>query len=121
MSHRVAASVLLVVLAISSLAGFGGVKAQPETLANTINNVVGHVETTDTPWAVTYSQIFGLKNASVFDSAIQTALIQNDYQNVVFVARLAELNGYSSQTISDSFSCSIRKNAYVWWVTNGFR
>ena len=52
-------------------------------------------------WNTIYGQVFGLENASVFDSAIQLALNQNDYTDVIFIARLAELNNYTSQVIDD--------------------
>ena len=74
---------------------------EPATLADAINNVLSNIQTTDA-WTCVYNQIFGLQNQSAFDTAITQALSQNDYQDVIFIARLAELNGYTSTTINDS-------------------
>lgn len=63
-----ATTVFLLVLAISPLcinARF--TSAQTATLADTINNVITQIQTTDSPWTATYSQIFGLRNQSVYD------------------------------------------------------
>jgi hypothetical protein len=75
---------------------------EPATLADAINNVLSNIQTTDSPWEVIYGQVFGLQNQTVFDDAILQALNQSDYQDVIFIARLAELNGYTSTAINDS-------------------
>lgn len=49
-----------------------------------------------------YDQIFCRQNASVFDNAILEALYAYDYCNVIFIARLAEINRYSSRIINSS-------------------
>ena len=77
-------------------------------LADVINNVVSGIQTTDSPWSVIFSQIFGLTNASVFDDAILKALSQNDYQDVIFIGRLAEINGYSSTVINNSLVTALQ-------------
>jgi len=78
------------------------------TLADAINNVLSNIQTTDSPWSVVYSQVFGLRNQSVFDDAILSALSQNNYQDVIFIARLAEINGYTSITINDSIITALQ-------------
>ena len=102
---------LILILVTSAFVFFSpfSVKAQNEpTLAETINNVVSYVQTTDSPWTVLYSQIFGLRNQSAYDDAIEKALNQNDYQNVIFIARLAEINAYTSQTINNSLITALQ-------------
>jgi hypothetical protein len=78
------------------------VHAQATTLAEAIGAVQANIQNCDDAWGAVYSQIFGLRNQSVYDSAISAALSQRDYDSTVFVARLAELNDYSSQTINNS-------------------
>ena len=73
-----------------------------QTLAETINNVTNNIQNWDSPWTVLYGQIFSQTNQSVYDTAITQALNQNDYTDVIFIARLAEINGYTSQIINDS-------------------
>ena len=104
---------LIALLSVSMFIGLYNisfVKAQSEpTLADTINEVVNHVEITDSPWTVLYSQIFGLRNASVFDDAITNALNQNDTLSVFFIARLVEINGYSSSIINNTIITALEQ------------
>ena len=81
---------------------------EPATLADAINNVLSNIQTTDSPWEVIYGQVFGLQNQTVFDDAILQALNQSDYQDVIFIARLAELNNYSSSVINDSVRAALQ-------------
>jgi hypothetical protein len=85
------------------------VHAQQEpTLADIINNVLLNIRETNSSWNVIYGQVFGLENRSVFVEAISQALGQNDYQDVIFIARLAELNNYSSQTINSTVEAALQ-------------
>jgi archaellin len=101
-------SILLLValLASSVFLCMQGARAQqqPQTLADTINQVVSNINLANVSpqWGCVYSQIFGLANDSVFDTLIQEAVNQSDWQDAVWVATLAELNGYSSQIINSS-------------------
>ncbi len=81
---------------------------EPATLADAINNVLSNIQTTDSPWEVIYGQVFGLQNQTAFDDAILQALNQSDYQDVIFIARLAELNNYSSSVINDSVRAALQ-------------
>ena len=80
---------------------------EPATLADAINNVVSNIQATDA-WTAVYNQIFDLQNQSAFDTAITQALNQNNYQDVIFIARLAEINGYSSIIINDSIIMALQ-------------
>ena len=77
-------------------------QSQQPTLAQTIEAVLQNVNLTGVSpqWGSIYSQIFGLSNASIFDVLISEAVNASDWNDAVWVARLAELNGYSSQIIS---------------------
>ena len=74
----------------------------PETLADTINIVLNGVQEQNSPWNVIYDQIFCRQNTTVYDNAITKALNDQDYKEVIFIARLAELNNYTSKTIDNS-------------------
>ena len=98
---------LILILATSTYAALSPsvVKAQNEpTLAETINNVMGSINSYNygSSWVALYSQIFGLCNQSIFDEAAQRSLNLKDFPSVIFVARLAELNNYTSQALNDS-------------------
>ena len=78
---------------------------EPATLADAINNVASNIQATDA-WTAVYNQIFDLQNQSAFDNAILQAYAQNDSLNVIFIARLAELNNYTSSIINSTL-CSV--------------
>jgi hypothetical protein len=106
-SKRIVASSILVMFVASSfivlykIPSANADDANP-ILTDAINSVLSGIQTTDSPWSVIYSQVFGLQNQSVFDDAILQALNASDYLDVIFIARLAEINGYSSTIINDS-------------------
>jgi len=82
----------------------GQAQSQPEpTLAETINSVLENINLSNLSpeWGSVYSQIFCLCNQSIFDSLIQQAINQSDWEDAIWVARLAELNGYASPVLSD--------------------
>jgi hypothetical protein len=99
-------SVLLVVFLLCSpvFLELPGVRAQTQqpTLADTLNLVLGKIQNWSSPWTTLYGQIFGASNQSIYDVTIQQAFAQNDSLSVFFVARLAELNSYSSSTINST-------------------
>ncbi len=74
------------------------------TLAETINSVLSNVNVTDSVWNTVFDQIFCRQNASVFDFAITKAQNSSRYADVIFIARLAELNNYTSPIVN---SCLI--------------
>ena len=81
---------------------------EPATLADAINNVVSNIQATDA-WTAVYNQIFDLQNQSAFDNAILQAYAQNDSLDVFFIARLAELNNYTSQVINDTLYATLEQ------------
>lgn len=105
---------LILILATSTYAVLtpSSVKAQNEpTLAETINNVLSKINpySYSSSWVALYSQIFGLCNQSIFDEAAQQSLNLQDYTSVIFIARLAELNNYTSQTLNDSVISALKQ------------
>ncbi|MGD6853060.1 MAG: hypothetical protein ACQCN6_13460 [Candidatus Bathyarchaeia archaeon] len=97
-----ALTLLLIVIVSLSLVCCQGVNAQTAqpTLAETINNILSNIHEANSSWNVIYDQIFCRQNTTVYDNAITQALNKSNYQEVIFIARLAELNGYSSQTVN---------------------
>ena len=81
---------------------------EPATLADAINNVVSNIQATDA-WTAVYNQIFDLQNQSAFDNAILQAYAQNDSLDVFFIARLGELNNYTSQVINDTLYATLEQ------------
>lgn len=99
---------LIVLLSSSVCLSFQSVHAQTElTLAETINNVVSNIQNWDSPWTVLYGQIFSQTTQSAYDVAIQQALSAQDYTDVIFIATLAQLNGYSSTIINSSVTTAL--------------
>jgi hypothetical protein len=78
-----------------------------ETLANTINTILNGIQEKNSPWNVIYDQIFCRQNTTVYDNAITKALNNKNYQETIFIARIAELNNYSSQTITTSLKTAL--------------
>jgi hypothetical protein len=87
--------------------------SQPKTLADTINAVLSDVQEQNSPWNVIYDQIFCRQDTDVYDNAISKALSGNDYQEVLFIARLAELNNYTSLTINSSVRVALENMPMV--------
>jgi hypothetical protein len=78
-------------------------QTQPSTLSETIYKVLTTMPNSSytCSWGVLYSQLFSETNASNFDDSIQEALNNQNYLNVIFIKRLAELNDYNSSTITE--------------------
>lgn len=114
MKRTALALTLILALLLSTIVGvhFGTAQNEP-TLAESINNVVSNIQDWNTPWTATYGQIFGLTNQSAYDTTTLQALNQNDSLNVIFIARLAELNGYSSKIINDSVVSTLKNMSMV--------
>jgi hypothetical protein len=106
-NKRIVASLFLAVFVSSSLFVVCNVHAQAEpTLAEVMNAVISNIHTSDA-WTCLYNQIFSVANQSAFDTAITQALNSQDYTDVIFIATLAQINGYSSQTINDSVKTAL--------------
>jgi hypothetical protein len=86
----------------SPLYAESNVPVSSETLAETINAVLNGIQERNSSWNVIYDQIFCRQDTAVYDNAIAKALNNKDYKDVIFIARLAELNNYTSPTINDS-------------------
>ncbi len=79
------------------------------TLADTINLVLGHVDwnMADSMTAAWGPILGGLDN-SAMDNAITQDVARGDYLDALYVARLADLNGYSSPTVSSETQTALQ-------------
>ncbi len=108
--HKFPVVLLILLVASPAFLSLQPTHAQTQqTLAETIDNILSKIDSAsyNSSWGVLYSQIFGLSNQSIFDSAVQQALNQHDYNEVVFIARLAELNGYGSEIVNSSLRTAL--------------
>jgi hypothetical protein len=99
--------ILILLLTLQFIASQPAHAQTTPTLADTISAVLEKIEETNSSWNVIYDQIFCRQNASVYDNAIIHAVKNLDYQNAIFIARLAELNNYTSQTINDALTVAL--------------
>ena len=101
---------LIIIITISltcflSLASVNTVRAQETptkpTLADTINSIVNNVTWTNSnSWTSLWGTIFSQNNISALDDAINQDIAGGDLLDALLVARLADLNNYSSPVIS---------------------
>ena len=71
-----------------------------DNLANTLNSVINNVDwTIGDSWTSNWAMILANKDYSAFDAAISRDINGGDYVDALYVARLADLNSYSSDTI----------------------
>jgi hypothetical protein len=71
------------------------------TLAETLNNVINNVDWTfGDSWTTNWGIILANQATTAFDNAATQDVGRGDYLDALYVARLAELNSYASDTIS---------------------
>jgi hypothetical protein len=71
-----------------------------DTLADTLNSIINNVDwTIGDSWTSNWAMILASKDYSAFDAAISRDINGGDYVDALYVARLADLNSYSSDTI----------------------
>jgi hypothetical protein len=95
-------AILLIIFLISSFCiSLSSVKAQSEpTLAEAINSISSNIQTSDA-WTCVYNQILGLQNQTAFDESIESAVSSQDYVQALLIARLAQVNNYTSATMDE--------------------
>jgi fibronectin type 3 domain-containing protein len=79
----------------------GYAQTQYPTLADALNSTINNVNwgAADS-WTSTWGIILGGQSLSAFDNAISQDIASGNYNDALFVARLAQISGYSSQAIS---------------------
>ena len=79
----------------------GNAQSQYSTLATALNATVNNVNwAAADSWTSTWGIILGGQSLSAFDNAMSQDIAAGNYNDALFVARLANLTGYSSSTIS---------------------
>ncbi len=74
--------------------------AATSTLADSLNSVINNVNWAGADsWTSLWGQILANQGSSTFDNAISNDVNSGNYADALYVARLADLNSYSSQTI----------------------
>jgi hypothetical protein len=70
------------------------------TLADTLNSTINNVDwSIGNSWTSNWAMILANKDYTAFDAAISQDIARGNYVDALYVARLADLNGYSSDTI----------------------
>ena len=79
----------------------GNAQTQYSTLAQALNATINNVNwNTADSWTSTWGIILSGKSLSAFDNAMSQDLASGNYNDALFVARLAQISGYTSPTIS---------------------
>ena len=79
----------------------GYAQTQYSTLAQALNATIYNVNwNTADSWTSTWGIILDGKSLSAFDNAMSQDLARGNYNDALFVARLAQISGYTSSTIS---------------------
>ena len=107
---------IVFVSSASSIESAEGNSAKPlaitiPTLADTLNNVIKNV-TWDSgdSWTATWGPILGGQIPSqALDNAITNDINRNDYPDALYVARIADLNNYSSTTIQTATQTALQR------------
>jgi hypothetical protein len=112
---RLQAAFLVSIFAISILApALMPVAEAPgtATLAETLNAVINNVDWANgDSWTSNWAMILGDRGASAYDQAIVADVARGGYGYIdaLYVARLAELSGYSSETIANATKSALEQ------------
>ena len=83
---------------------------EPDTLAETLDYVVNNVNWTyGNSWTSNWAMILASRGESAFDEAITADIDRGDFIDALYVARLAELNGYYSETILNATQTALQQ------------
>ena len=111
---RILASVVLLTLTVSLVfSGFltqpGAAAASETTLAQTLNTIINNVNwNTADSWTSNWAIILANQGNSAFDNAISQDVSSGNYLDALYVARLAQLSGYSSEIITQSTNLALQ-------------
>ncbi len=82
------------------------------TLSQTLNTIIGNVDwTAGNSWTSNWAIILDNQPDTAFDDAIVKDIARGDYLDALYVARIAELSGYSSETISQNTQIALEQIA----------
>jgi len=103
---RIRIGKIFAIVLVAAFFGFPFFPANAETatqtLAETINTVASNVDWTDaTPFTSVWGIILSNQSLAVFDEAINQNIARGEYISALNIARLAELNNFSSNAIID--------------------
>jgi hypothetical protein len=82
------------------------------TLADTLNTIITNVDWLyGNSWTSNWAMILGGQDETAFDNAITQDILRGDYIDALYVARLAELNGIYSTTITEATQTALQQIA----------
>ncbi len=122
-SRTIELSLLLIFLMGLSLVivptGYG--QTQYSTLADALNATINNVNwgAADS-WTSTWGIILGGQSLSAFDNAMSQDLASANYNDALFVARLANISGYSSTTLSAGTLTALKNMANEGSLPNNY-
>jgi hypothetical protein len=81
------------------------------TLADTLNNIINNVDWNyGNSWTSNWAIILANQGYTAFDNAITQDINRGDYIDALYVARLAELNNYTSNTITTATQTALQQS-----------
>ena len=89
---------------------FTSAVAPDPILADTLNSVINNVtwSTTDS-WTAEWAPILAGQNGSALDAAITQDVNQGNYADALYVARIADINNYTSSTLTSQTQTALRQ------------
>jgi hypothetical protein len=105
-TSKVLVSILILSILITCIAAGFAIKpaeaaTSNSTLAETLNNIINNVDWTyGNSWTTNWAIILANQPNTAFENAATQDVGRGDYLDALYVARLADLNGYTSDTIS---------------------
>jgi hypothetical protein len=94
---------------------------QFSTLADALNATIANVNwTAPDSWTSTWGNILAGNNFSAFDNAMSQDLSGGNYKDALFVARLANISGYSSSTITTGTLTALQQMPMAGSLPNNF-
>ena len=112
--RRILASIILLTLTVTLV--FSGFLTQPMTvagsgitLAQTLNTIINNVNwNAADSWTSNWAIILANQGNTAFDNAISQDVASGNYLDALYVARLAQLSGYSSDTITQNTNLALQ-------------
>ncbi len=112
--RRQLSSVFLVILFLTSICPVLLVQpadaAVTGTLADNLNNIISNINwNAGNSWTTNWAIILANKETTAFDNAMTQDISRGDYIDALYVARLAQLSGYSSDIITQGTQVALQQ------------
>ena len=110
-AHTVIYSLLLIFLIVVTIpmVSVGHAQTQYSTLADALNATINNVNWSSADsWTSMWGAILAGLNPSAFDNAMNQDIANGNWNDALFVARLADISGYSSSIISSGLLTALQ-------------